>query len=123
MTYRLTTNDTVIRLVDGAFIPPDLANLDRQAYEDWLRSGGVPEPAAPQWPTPEQQIAALEREHQLPKVTREFMLSFMEATAVQKGAEQGLTPEQAVAALRAGNPGYRNVKLLDEQIDALRSQL
>lgn len=72
-------------------------------------------------PTPAEQIAALERETMLPRATREFMLSFMETTAIEQGAGQGFTAEQSIAALRAGNSGYRKVKELDEQIDALRA--
>lgn len=67
------------------------------------------------------EITALERETMLPRATREFMLTFMETTAIQEGAGQGLTAEQSLAALRAGNSGYRKVKELDEQIDALRA--
>lgn len=76
-----------------------------------------------QAPTPQQQIDALERQHMLPKATRKFMLSFMEATAIQQGAGQGLTPEQSLAALTAGNPGYAAVKGLDNQIEALEALL
>lgn len=52
-------------------------------------------------------IAALEREHALPRVIREFMLGFMEANA---------TPAQL-----AKNPGYVKVKALDERIKELRN--
>lgn len=43
--FALTTNDIVIRLEDGVFIPPDPANTDRAAYDAWLAAGGVPDPA------------------------------------------------------------------------------
>ena len=78
---------------------------------------GIPQP------TPQQQIEALEREHMLPKATRKFMLSFRATTAIQQGAGQGLTPEQALAALMAGNSGYAAVKSLDNQIEALEDLL
>ena len=74
-------------------------------------------------PTPAEQIAQLERDHLLPKATRKFMLSFMETTAIQQGAAQGMTREQALAALAAGNPGYAAVKALDDQIEALEELL
>lgn len=67
------------------------------------------------------QIEALEREHMAPKWQRDFTLGAMEREAVSIGAGQGLTPEQSIAVLRAGNPGYRKLKELDEQIAALRA--
>jgi acyl dehydratase len=55
------------------------------------------------------EITAMEREQMLPRVTREFMLGFMEST---------FTPEQL-----ALNLGYTKVKAFDEQIKVLRAQL
>jgi hypothetical protein len=45
MTYQLTTGDTILRLEDGAFIPPDPANTDYAAYLEWVAAGNTPEPA------------------------------------------------------------------------------
>ncbi|MDO8932063.1 MAG: hypothetical protein Q7U97_06700 [Rhodocyclaceae bacterium] len=55
------------------------------------------------------QIAALETQTMLPRVTREFMLTFMEMNA---------TPAQL-----AENVGYTKVKALDDQVRGLRAKL
>jgi hypothetical protein len=43
--YQLTTGDTILRLADNAFIPPDPANIDYAAYLHWLSEGNEPLPA------------------------------------------------------------------------------
>jgi len=62
MTYQLTQGDTILRLADGAFIPPDPANTDYAAFLEWVEAGNMPEPApmvAPPTPlTTEQKLAA-----------------------------------------------------------------
>jgi hypothetical protein len=50
--YQLAQTNSVIRLVDGAFIPADPQNSDWQVYQQWLANGGKPKPLDA--PTPEQ---------------------------------------------------------------------
>jgi hypothetical protein len=52
MTYQLTTGDTILRLTDNAFIPPDPANTDYAAYLAWLDEGNTPLPAPEPEPAP-----------------------------------------------------------------------
>ena len=49
MNYKLFTSPSktqfIIRLLDNAFIPFDLANTDYQEYLKWLEEGNTPLPA------------------------------------------------------------------------------
>lgn len=120
--YRLTSTESVVRLSDGVSIPADPENRDRQEYVAWLEIGNEPLPAeAEPGPTPQEQIDALEREHMAPRWMRDFTLGSMEREAVDIGSAQGLSAEQSIALLRTKNAGYRRLKELDEQIDALRA--
>jgi len=62
MAYQLTASNTIIRITDNAFIPPDPANIDYVAYMEWVEAGNMPEPAPiPEPPvelTPAEKLAA-----------------------------------------------------------------
>ena len=74
-----------------------------------LPEGTVILPADPPARDISAEIAELERSNLMPRATREFMLSFMEAS---------FAPEQLSA-----NAGYQKVKAFDQQIRALRALL
>jgi hypothetical protein len=60
--YQLTSNTTILRLADNAFIPADPANVDFAAYLEWVEAGNTPEPALVVEPpaplTPAEKLAA-----------------------------------------------------------------
>jgi hypothetical protein len=62
MTYQLTHYETIKRLSDNAFIPPDPANTDYQQYLAWLEEGNTPLPPdpipEPEPLTPQQKLEA-----------------------------------------------------------------
>lgn len=44
MSYKLTKTAMVIRMADGAWIPPHADNVDYQRYQAWLAAGNTPTP-------------------------------------------------------------------------------
>lgn len=45
--YRMAGNQSVIRIADGACLPPDRGNIDYQAFLAWQAEGNEPEPYVP----------------------------------------------------------------------------
>ena len=60
--YKLTSNTSVIRIADGAWIPNDPANTDYAAYLAWLAEGNTPDPVDP--PTAEDILSKAKAERQ-----------------------------------------------------------
>ena len=43
--YKLTKNESIIRVSDGACIPADVTNADYKSYLDWVDGGNTPQEA------------------------------------------------------------------------------
>jgi hypothetical protein len=72
MTYQLTQGDTILRLTDNAFIPPDPANTDYQQYLEWVSQGNQPLPYVT--PTPIDNLETLQE-------AKEFSNNIIRTTA------------------------------------------
>lgn len=61
--YKLTNGTEIIRISDGAIIPPDVKNIDYQEYLSWVAAGNTPDPVPE--PTLDEQAAAIEASYKL----------------------------------------------------------
>ena len=120
-------SDVVIKCQAYSHHPEQIAMLrtdlgtDLPNYEELINevaSAYVPPPP----PTEEEhneaiyfQIDQLERQHLMPRITRESTILQLETWALSKG--------YPLEQFRLANKGYRGLKELDEQIQYLRGQL
>lgn len=60
--YQLISEETILRVADGAWIPVEPENADYRAFLEWLEEGNVPlpapEPPVPIELTPAEKLAA-----------------------------------------------------------------
>lgn len=75
--YKLTATDAVIRITDGAFIPNDPKNVDRQKYQTWLSAGNIPDPYVED---PEEAARKIRREAFDADTTRQELLAQLQAS-------------------------------------------
>jgi hypothetical protein len=119
--YTNATNTTVTRINEDGSIESCLATE--------LLPDIIPDPADE--PTIEDQKAKLqsqieeiERVTMVPRVTREFMITFAKLEAqrqVEKYAAEGITA--TVEEILEANIGYKRVQAVEDQIEALRDQI
>lgn len=99
MTYkRLFNSEVILRLVDGASIPPDPANVDYQQYLAWVEAGNEPQVA--EQPTQEQ----LDREEEMRQArptarqwfaSHQVAVNFVRLTPAQQESQiDGMTTAQ-----------------------------
>lgn len=71
MSYQYVKNsDLIYRLKDGAYIPPDLKNMDYLEYLEWVKGGGVTASASIVQPSPEELENAVVRDYPKLKALR-----------------------------------------------------
>jgi hypothetical protein len=63
--YQLTSSECILRLSDGAAIPPDPANTDYAAYLAWVEEGNTPLPAEGTEPEAEEETVLIRARNEL----------------------------------------------------------
>lgn len=104
------------------FIDRDQAGNIVGIYANQQREGQEFVESAELWtplPRPQDQIDAIERSTMMNRAAREALLLLIEREAIREFGVTDLATVQA--GLYAGNPAYRRVKDIDNQIVALRA--
>jgi hypothetical protein len=81
--YKLNETGSVVRTIDGAFIPDDPSNKDRAEYDAWVAEGNTPDPYVPPQPPVPAEIS-----------DRQFFQQLAIAGII--------TPTEAIAAVATG---------------------
>lgn len=97
--YKLTSsNTTILRISDNAFIPTDGGNRDYQEYLQWIEEGNTPEPYIPPPPPVPQSITRRQ-------------------CAIELRERQLITPTEALNMTRTGIPPAMIQSIFDSMPD------
>ena len=108
--YKLTGGEHVIRVIDGAFIPADPANVDWRTYQAWLADGHQPEPVDP---TVAQAAA---------NAPLLLQIAELEAQQTDRLIREAMINDPAVNPL-TGRTAAAQLAWINDQIKALRAKL
>jgi hypothetical protein len=117
--YKLTQHDNIIRLSDGACIPPAVDNTDYKNYLKWVAEGGVPEPYVPPPLTSADFETAIDKH--VDKVANSFGY-----TSIYTAVSYRNDPHQKFSAEAEALFQWRSavwVKALEVQADVLEGQI
>lgn len=107
MQFKIISDSIVQCIETTEFFP-----ISHPRYIEWLsKKGNIPAPADPVDPNLDtlSKISSLESTHMLPRITREFMISYVESKYNSEQLEV--------------NVGYQKLKALDLEIKTLRGNL
>jgi hypothetical protein len=96
--YQATESAAVIRKSDGAWIPDDSGNADRQLFQAWLALGNLPDPVTPSNPVP----SVISDRQFFQQLAIEGVITQDEALAAVKTGEIPAALKQAVDSLPPG---------------------
>jgi hypothetical protein len=96
--YRATETSAVIRRADAAWIPDDVANVDRQAFQAWLAEGHMLDPVVPSTPVP----GAISDRQFFQQLTVQGLLSQQEALNAVKTGDIPAALQQVIDGLPPG---------------------
>ena len=99
--YRLSGEGYIIRVADGAKIPPSEENPDWLAYQAWLANGGTPLPAVLPPDVIEARVADVWAERQAIETDPMYGISPMGTAVLSAGLAAGNEKAQAIAAWAA----------------------
>ena len=120
-SYKQLSTTIFVRQPDGASIPTYPDNPDYQQYLADKAAGATVIPM--DIPSPNiailAQIAQIETTTAVPRIVREALMRQQERNANADAAATNTT----AAVILAANAGYQRVKVVDDQVHALRSQL